>query len=57
MTPGALGMARRVVQETSGADMARIAARVLTLGTVAEIEQCLFESFGRPGERSEVPTK
>lgn len=47
MTPGALPMARRVVQETSAAEMARIAARVLTLGTVDEIEQYLLGSFGR----------
>jgi phosphotransferase system enzyme I (PtsI) len=45
MTPGALSVARRVVQETNAADMARIAARVLTLGTSEEIERCLFESF------------
>src|SRR5690606_2540288 len=38
MTPGALEMARRVVRETSAAEMARIAARVLSLGTVEEIE-------------------
>ena len=41
MTPGALPMARRVVQETSARQMARLAARVLTLGTVEEIEQYL----------------
>lgn len=47
MTPGALSMARRVVEDTRAADMARIAARVLTLGTVDEIEQYLLDSFGR----------
>ena len=57
MTPGALDMARRVVQETSAGDMARIAARVLTLGTVDEIEQLLFESFGIPGQREKVNTE
>ncbi len=57
MTPGALGMARRVVQETSVAAMTRIAARVLTLGTVEEIEQFLHESFDQPGHPSEVHTR
>ena len=33
--------------------MARIAARVMTLGTVEEIERFLFESFARPGDRKE----
>lgn len=47
MTPGALPMARRVVEETSAAEMARIAARVLTLGTVEEIERYLRDAFGR----------
>ena len=56
MTPGALSMARRVVRDTSARDMAHIAARVLTLGTVDDIEQCLLESFGRHGERNEVRT-
>jgi phosphotransferase system enzyme I (PtsI) len=45
MTPGALRIARRVVQETSAADMARIAARVLTLPTVDDIERFLNETF------------
>jgi phosphoenolpyruvate-protein phosphotransferase (PTS system enzyme I) len=49
MTPGALLMARRVVQETSAGEMARIAARVMTLGTVEEIENVLVEHFGRAG--------
>jgi phosphotransferase system enzyme I (PtsI) len=43
MTPGAIGMARRVVRETDAAEMTRIAARVLTLGTVGEIEAYLQE--------------
>jgi len=50
MTPGALLMARRVVSETGAGDMARIAARVMTLGTVEEIERVLVEYFGRDGE-------
>jgi phosphotransferase system enzyme I (PtsI) len=49
MTPGALLMARRVVSETSAGDMARIAARVMTLGTVDEIERVLVEHFGPEG--------
>jgi len=57
MTPGALPMARRVAQDTSAGEMARIAARVLTLGTVDEIEQFLLESFGRAGEHTEVNTR
>lgn len=44
MTPGALPMARHVVQETNAAEMARIAARVLTLETVDEIEHYLLEA-------------
>jgi uncharacterized protein YceH (UPF0502 family) len=62
-------MARRVVLETSAGDMARIAARVMTLGTVEEIESVLVEHFGRndgsmttqpprsDGGRQEVGTK
>jgi phosphotransferase system enzyme I (PtsI) len=57
MTPGALVVARRVVQETTCADAVRIAAQVLTLGTVEEIEQVLLESFGRAGSRSELKTR
>jgi len=49
MTPGALLMARRVASETGAGDMARIAARVMTLGTVEEIERVLVEYFGRDG--------
>src|SRR5258708_446372 len=56
MTPGAITMARRVVRETSAGEMARIAARVMTLGTVEEIEGFLLESFGRLGDRKEVGT-
>jgi phosphotransferase system enzyme I (PtsI) len=53
MTPGAITIARRVVQETSAGEMARIAARVMTLGTVEEIETFLLESFALPGDRKE----
>ena len=51
MTPGALPMARRVVLETSAGEMGRVAARVLTLGTVDDIERFLLDAFGR----SDVP--
>jgi phosphotransferase system enzyme I (PtsI) len=50
MTPGALPMARVVVSETHAGDMARIAARVLTLGTVEEIEEFLRRAFEHPQE-------
>jgi len=56
MTPGALAVARRVVQQTSAKQMARVAAKVLTLGTVDEIEQFLHESFDSTGAHTEVPT-
>lgn len=57
MTPGAIAMARTVIQETSVADMRRVAARALTLGTADEIERVLFETFGRTGQRHEVNTR
>ena len=56
MTPGAIEMARQVIQETSAAEMARIAARVLPLGTVDEIEGFLFEMLGPLGQREKVQT-
>ena len=55
MTPGAMPVARRVIRETNVREITRVCARVLTLGTVEEIEQLLLATFGRPhGERSEV---
>jgi phosphoenolpyruvate-protein phosphotransferase (PTS system enzyme I) len=57
MTPGAIEMARRVVQETSAGEMARIAARVLTLGTVDEIEQFLRDSFRHSRQPEQVNTE
>jgi len=48
MTPGALPVARRVVHETNVGQMARLAARVLTLGTVEDIERCLNDMFASP---------
>jgi phosphotransferase system enzyme I (PtsI) len=55
MTPGALPVARRVVEETHAGEMARIAARVLTLGTTDEIEEFLRAAFERP--EKEVNTR
>jgi phosphotransferase system enzyme I (PtsI) len=55
MTPGAIPIARRVVEETHAGQMARIAARVLTLGTVDEIDQFLRASFGE--KRDEVKSR
>jgi len=57
MTPGAIPMARRVVEETHAGEMARIAAKVLTLGTVDEIEQFLREAFADPAKVSEVHSR
>jgi phosphotransferase system enzyme I (PtsI) len=54
MTPGAIGMARRVVQETSAAEMARLAAHVLTLGTVDEIEKFLHDAFDSHEQHTRV---
>jgi phosphoenolpyruvate-protein phosphotransferase (PTS system enzyme I) len=47
MTPGAMPVARRVIRETNTAEITRVCARVLTLGTVEEIEQLLLATFGR----------
>jgi phosphotransferase system enzyme I (PtsI) len=57
MTPGAIPMARGVVEETHAGDMARVAAKVLTLGTVDEIEQYLREAFADPARVSEVNSR
>jgi phosphotransferase system enzyme I (PtsI) len=57
MTPGAIPMARRVVEETHAGHMARVAAKVLTLGTVDEIEQFLREAFADPKPVSEVNSR
>ena len=56
MTPGAMPVARRVIRETHAGDMARLAARLMTLATVEEIEQLLLATFGRQQEsqKSEV---
>ena len=52
MTPGALSVARRVVRGTSAHQMTRVAAKVLTLGTVEEIERFLAEAVGVDEVRS-----
>jgi phosphotransferase system enzyme I (PtsI) len=57
MTPGALAMARRVVQQTSAGQMARIAAKVLTLGSIQEIEAFLNDSFDSVGTMTEAPSR
>jgi len=57
MTPGAIGMARRVVRDTSAAEMAGIAARVLALGTVEEIEQFLQHVFDGRGRDTPTPVR
>ena len=56
MTPGALSRARRVIRDANAGEMGRIAARVLTLGTVDEIEQFLLGAFGRQDVATEVNT-
>ena len=56
MTPGALTVARGVVRDTHAGEMGRLAARVLTLGTVDDIERCLRESLGRLADQTEVQT-
>lgn len=57
MTPGAIPAARRVVREISAARMSEIAARVLTLGSVDEIDDFLERSLGHPRQRSEVEAR
>ena len=57
MTPGAIPVARRVVEETHVGDMARVAARVLTLGTVDDIEQVLREAFSDAMKTPEVNSR
>jgi phosphotransferase system enzyme I (PtsI) len=57
MTPGAIPMARRVVEETHVGEMGRIAAKVLTLGTVEEIERFLRHVFEDPATAPEVNSR
>jgi phosphotransferase system enzyme I (PtsI) len=58
MTPGAMPVARRVIREVNRAAMARLAARIMALGTVEEIEHALLTAFGgssgTPSYRSRV---
>lgn len=56
MTIGALPRARHVVHDTSAGEMGRVAARILTLGTVDEIERFLLDVLGRPDVVTEVNT-
>lgn len=46
MTPGVIPMARRVIEETDTRRMGDVAAHVLRLGTVDEIEHYLRAAFG-----------
>jgi phosphotransferase system enzyme I (PtsI) len=57
MTPGALAMARRVVEGTNAGEMRRVAAHVLRLDTVDEIEQFLRESFDATRDHHEARTR
>jgi phosphotransferase system enzyme I (PtsI) len=57
MTPGAIPMARRVVEETDRAAMARLAARVLALGTVEDIDRLLRDAFSDRADTSEVNSR
>jgi phosphotransferase system enzyme I (PtsI) len=57
MTPGALAVARRVVAETNAGAMGRIAARVLTMGTVEEIERVLEGAVEGPHQDTTVRTR
>lgn len=46
MSPAAIPVARRVIMRLRLADARRLAARVMRLATVAEIEQCLTRTLG-----------
>jgi phosphotransferase system enzyme I (PtsI) len=46
MTPGAIPIARQVVQDLNAAEARRIARHVLRLSTAADIEQYLFDALG-----------
>jgi phosphotransferase system enzyme I (PtsI) len=47
MTPGAIGVAKRVLAERQSADLRALARRVLKLSTAAEIEHELLAALGR----------
>jgi phosphotransferase system enzyme I (PtsI) len=57
MTPGAIPIARHVVEETDRAEMARLAAKVLALGTVDDIERLLRDTFSDRADASEVNSR
>ena len=57
MTPGAIAMARRVIADTNRAEMAAVAARVLRMGTVEEIEQYLSDTVKLPGVEPTVRSR
>jgi phosphoenolpyruvate-protein phosphotransferase (PTS system enzyme I) len=46
MSPGAIPVARRVILRLSSIDARRLAARIMRLSTVSEIEQCLARTMG-----------
>jgi phosphotransferase system enzyme I (PtsI) len=50
MTPGAIGMARKILAEVRVEELRPLARRVLRLATVAEIEQALEGVLGRVSE-------
>ena len=56
MTPDALPKAKLVIHHTNAGEMGRIAARVLTLGTVDDIEQFLLDTLGHRYVPTEVST-
>lgn len=57
MTPGAITLAREAVRGTSAAEMRRIAAEVLRLGTVEEIEQRLMSALSTAEQENEVSAR
>jgi phosphotransferase system enzyme I (PtsI) len=46
MSPAAIPVARRVILRLDSAEAGRLAARVMRLATVSEIEQCLSRALG-----------
>ncbi len=57
MTPGALSVARTVVTHTDARQMTQVAAHVLRLGAVDEIERYLNQYFAGTAQRDEVETR
>jgi phosphotransferase system enzyme I (PtsI) len=56
MTPGAIPIVRRVVQDLSAQDARRLAGHVLRLATAAEIEQYLFDAFAASAIQRSSPS-